>query len=294
MKQTDETPTPSSADLNSVKARRDQFFSRPNLHTAGWALLLALAGYFFGLVDPLDRKPQEVVVKNFDAIPRESRSSSTVVAFDPDARQEMERLRSALRDTRDALNKVAASSEGAKRTRGDANAVIPIPQLEELREAKKAIQDTLSATADAERVDVPRTRAATSTPISLLVPDAVEPLEMPAENRGYALHPPSNLSGIRCPKFTPASGRLRFDFSVASSRLKTMSPLRITVASVEAPLQQTHLFGEDFLARPGSNEGELEFGPDKGTYDVTIGYFDSRKLSGEFPAFYGLSCKVVV
>ncbi len=273
----------------TAKVRRSEgFFSKSNLHTAGWAVLFGGAGYLFSFFDPFGNRPQEVVVKNIDSFP--TSAGSTVVTLDGKAQADMARLREALYATQEALR----GAKSAKAKPVDSPVAAPSADAEvarQLRDTQQALQEAIKLASPLNHGSI---EGASSATISLLVPKATEAPELPPDKKGYTLEAPKGLKGIRCPTYHASSRRLRFAFDADAAVLARASPFRVTVASIQAPLKQTHMFGEYFRGQTGSNEVELDFDVPAGSYDVTIGYFDLRKISGEFPPFYGISCTVQV
>lgn len=283
-----------SADSHKVGS--EGFFSKRQIITAGWAALFALVGYVFGFIDPFDKKPQEVIVKNIDSLHGNSTAGATVVALDADTRNQLDKLRGAILHTESAIASVMNRNSLQKDMINPSNVSAREADLEELERTRRALKAALASSAESSAKDdsaaVPRD---TSSSISLLVPQpARTDFNMPVENRGYTLNPTSNLKGVRCPSYSAASRRLHFYFELDAKTLKSVAIFRATVARVDAPLKQTQLFDEKFNSELGPNEVELSFSPGPGVYDVTLGYYDVSKLSGEFPPFYGLSCVITV
>jgi hypothetical protein len=278
------------SETETTNARSEGFFSKSNLHTAGWALVFGAAGYFFSFVDPFGGKPQEVVVKNIESLT--GGSGPTVVTLDGKVQADMARLKEALEATQHALSKTTGrldagvdASPPASSTDNDV--------ARQLRETQLALQEAMKL-APAVSDAAPNASPGRAAAVSMLVPDSIEAPELPKENRGYTLQVPRGLKGIQCPTYHASSRRLRFAFDVEAAVLKSASFFRVTVASIDAPLKQTHVFGEFFRGHVGFNEVELDFDVPPGSYDVTLGYYDKRRLAGEFPPFYGVSCTVRV
>lgn len=260
-----------------MTTKREGFFGTDNLHRAGWAALIGLAGFFGALIYQKAYGPQKVVV---DASNYPHQSGQITAEVSPGSKE--------IGDLTEAIRKLAKATSGNEDQK----------RLHELGAEVDRLRAEVAITKK-RPVDLTQSGSASSSSdgsSTILAPKTVAKFLLPETVKGYTSAKIFGVSDSTCPPSVVAPGvaitaTVTFNDSSLTSRA---SPLRATVVKVRSQtdvLQIVEVWSE---IQQGLNEISLSPKLEPGNYQLTYGFYLRSKLSGEFPPFYSKECQFVV
>ena len=295
----------SEEDITKHQIRPRDFFSKDHTIPAIWGIVLLFVGFFGNQFWSAYNGPDEVVIKNVDQINRivERPLQPTVAQLDPASKEELGQLRQALIDLKTASESQAENEAH----RSDEY----IKQLESRIDALRTQQE-----AGVQDVQV-QSRPVEPPPVER--DDSILPDDGPSYNeliddwnrtrlvyrpkyklpdvvKGYRRFAPRFLRNPKCPNKTlweSSYPNIGFRFADISEE-QFISPLIVTIARINAPLELYQVFSEQYRLEPGNNSLELDANMQSGKYVLEFGYYVKRDVNEEFPKFYAFECKIEV
>ncbi len=247
------------------------FFSKENLHRAGWAILIGLLSFLGGILFNKIHGPQKVIIdaSNSAALP-----INVIVQTPP---QKVGATTADIQDLTQAIKGMQNSNETAIKNR----------QVIALADEVRKLRDSL-----ASQSRPPAASASVNQPL----PGAqAKPLfRFPSKVKGYQ---PASLFGIKdssCPprNITP-DATLRIVFRLVDTKiLSSGSPLFVRVDRIKADGNLIQAVETLYDLHDGIND--ITIAPPRlepAEYRVSYGFYMRDEIDEEFPKFYSRECK---
>lgn len=260
-------------------AKREGFFGTDNLHRAGWAALLGLAGFLGALSYYKSFGPQRVVVEATHAV--QDRQVTTEVS---PRSKDISDLAEAIRQ----LSKATGANADQKRLRELATEVDRLRA--EVAQAKRAAVPSPSTNLSGAA------HGSATSSTSLATGGRAAQFRLPDSVDGYTSEKIFGVSALMCPPGVVIPGStLTVGFSLNDrSLLSRASPLRVTVDKVRSPTDLLQITETWIDMQLGTNEVALAPSLKPGKYRLSYGFYLREKLSGSFPPFYSRECSFEV
>lgn len=243
--------------------KKDGFWGTDNLHRAGWAALIGLAGFLGALAYQKLFGPQKVVIDTsaikskpiiFSKEPSSSDPSSEDVAI------LVEALRR-IRQTNDPAN------ESTKFTA--------------LEKSVRELQEKLAKT------ELTQARPPADHQVGKL-----PKFKLPKSVKGYSSATLDGTANITCPKENfKGQVELLASFTLNDeSLLTTASPLSISLVRQKAPSEFEQVSEFTQPLRLNTNSIRIKPALTPGKYQLIFGYYLRDRIDGEYPNFYSKVC----
>ena len=257
-----------------------RFFSRANINSALWALVVGIVGFAAGSVWSLYKGKEKVIIATTDdgAKPIVVRVEKT--ADDPAvltiARidvlvDEVRRLRE---QTGAGGNQTAASSRSSRPT-----VLSPAPKTEGSGSEPSPAGTTPS--------DV--TSYAMNRPF---LPE----LKLPEAVRGYTRGTLTGFGRAACPAGDLSAGdtvAIRLSLN-AGVRTEKLTPVFLSLSRRVAERRIEQVFKQQFHLQTGVNQFPVPLDVPPGIYEFEVGFYSRNELNSTYPRLYGLACTIAV
>jgi hypothetical protein len=274
----------------------DKIFGKTHLIGAWWQVIVGLLLVIVTYLVTKAGGPQTVIVENTKDLHSDE---PTIVRSTAELDKE----------TKEQLRDVAASVKRLVESRGQERDRPLDPSRSEIEALKRQVQELTDLARGAAISTAPRAQTTDAKPttiplssarplrgaVSIIFPATPSKVDFaePESAQGYMLESLTReVSGLRCPSpVRKQDSTITLSFSVRDESARSrISPLYLSVASVDAPLQQTQIYGTYVPVDVGQNAVVLEANLGPGNYTLTAGYYLMSKLSGAFPSLHGVDC----
>ncbi len=256
-----------------MTTKREGFFGTDNLHRAGWAALVGIAGFLGALVYQKINGPQKVVVESM-SLPQTGQITAEI---SPRSKE--------ISDLTNAIQRLAQATTAE-------------PDKKRLRELTAEVDRLRGEVAQSKRSNVAPAKTDTQPPSTAAGTGSslVERFRLPDSVRGYTSEKIFGVSSLSCPRSEVLRGTaLNVRFILNDPTLIALaSPLRVTVDKVRSRTDVLQV--EELWAKLQAGENTVTLTPslEPGNYRLTFGFYRKDQLSGEFPPLYSKECEFAV